>query len=111
VGEALDELEKEEAEPKLKKKKAPLQMKSSMVEMTPAKAKMANEYVADEIEYRKEKKKIDVASIPTKKRNREETDVSKEKLEQAPARKQEKRKSQRGKRKRLLHRSSLQWWK
>jgi hypothetical protein len=79
VGEALDELEKEEAEPKLKKKKAPLQMKSSMVEMTPAKAKMAKEYAADEIADRKEKKKIIAASIPTKKRNIEETDVSKKK--------------------------------
>jgi stress response protein SCP2 len=83
VDEALDELKQEEFEPKLKKNKAPLQMMSYMVEVTPANARMAKDYAADEIADRKEKKKIDAASIPTKKRNKEES-ISKKELEQAP---------------------------
>jgi len=56
LDEALDELEKEEAEPRLKKKKAPLQMKSTMVNVTPAMKRMAKEHSDDFLANRREVK-------------------------------------------------------
>ena len=44
---SLDEIEEEEAEPKLKRKKAPLDKKSSMVQVTPAMKRMAKEHSDD----------------------------------------------------------------
>jgi hypothetical protein len=52
--EALEEIEKEEAEPKLKRKKAPLDKKSSMVQVTLAMKRMAKEHSDDFLANRRE---------------------------------------------------------
>jgi hypothetical protein len=84
LDEAMDELEIEEAEPKLKKKKAPVDMKISMVELTPAKAKMAKEIADFKLADIMEKKRIRAASIPIKRsKGRSESIITEEHLNKA----------------------------